>query len=832
VQLRLLPWQNLTGQYDPRCFLVLSGSSCLPGSGTVLRVALHRLSGGLTVNKRHFPCCPEPLRRIALLVLMLTIVLSLGFIQASADHASTTDRVRGLLEDNSENGFVGLYLKEVGNPVPLASFNPNTIFEPASTIKAVVHFHAVRQVQDGAVINGNVVTMATGIPWVADQTKFDMNNVYQPGGADCPNDNTVAMNTDLEQTLQFMMVPSDNATTEGLRAFFGDANIAATMAALNMNNTAFNHPLGCAGPTPNDLTLVDAGRLYEAVATGYLNEAHRNIAYGLMPTDGAVFNSIIDQEAVGLGLSNTAINAFKAQRHSALKAGSYSMGDGREHRSVAGWAELGHKNASCTITTQAYVYGAFINDSDIEPTMSIRTIGVELFREEIRHALETWAACEADLEIVSMSLVNPPAEINVNTPVQLTLNTVVRNNGPAAVVDAVLEVLPGADIDCTISPNVWTFYNQPGLAQGASVSVQTQYTVECNQPSFHSFTFNGYINPANTSVADPDIINNDGFTSVQVGVIAYADLHIADWDFQSLDAAQMADLLIGQDFVFPTTKTVGNNGDTLLGLYHDPVDAQVQRAIFVPEGVRGSVHVGGSEAPATITTQRPGELGLSIGNQPAGTVVALDGPVTITVTYNVSSLAIGLDRVIIEEFDLHCLEPGLHEIEFSSSIAAIDQHVLDPDPSNNVMLVDRTVECITPVQINIRPGNANNQVNLNSNQTIPVAILTTDAGEYGLPVAFDATTINHTTARFGTSETLNAGNGSFPSPDKDFIRDSFEMDDKTKDGDADMVLLVKLPGAGMVASTTEACMTGTYIDGGNAYTFYGCDAVKIQGGGN
>lgn len=137
----------------------------------------------------------------------------------------------------------------------------------------------------------------------------------------------------------------------------------------------------------------------------------------------------------------------------------------------------------------------------------------------------------------------------------------------------------------------------------------------------------------------------------------------------------------------------------------------------------------------------------------------------------------------------------------------------------------------TPVQINIRPGNAGNLLNPASVQTVPVAILTTDAGEYGLPMAFDATSVHHPSVRFATVATLNDGSGSSAHPDRAFLRDSFELDDTTKDGDDDMALLFALPGTGVADQTTEACTVGTYQGGGGeALTFYGCDTVHTTAG--
>jgi len=54
-----------------------------------------------------------------------------------------------------------------------------------------------------------------------------------------------------------------------------------------------------------------------------------------------------------------------------------------------------------------------------------------------------------------------------------------------------------------------------------------------------------------------------------------------------------------------------------------------------------------------------------------------------------------------------------------------------------------------------------------------------------------------------------------------------ELDEKTKDGDLDIKLHFEIPGSGIEASTTEACVAGVYTDGdGTMRQFFGCDFVS------
>ncbi len=764
-------------------------------------------------------------RRYARMAVVVLVASSLAVVMGAtaAQAADPEDRVVDLLDAAAVNGTLGVYLRDIDGAT-IADFNESFVFEPASTIKALIHFHAMRQVQ----VNPGV-TLLTQVPWFAGPANY---NNSPPPGTSCPDNSTLPGSDTLSNGLGQMMGPSDNRWTQAMRDFFGDPNIDATRAGFGMTDTALIHTIGCGNAAianPNQLTLVDAGLMYESVVDGFLDQPTRTAAYNLMTQDNATFNAIVDAEAAGIGLDPASIAAFKAQRQSANKAGSYGLSDG-QYRSVAGWSTVPWKDTvTCEVDVRDYVYGAFIHQADsITMGFSIRATGAELLREDIAAALETWEACEADLEITSTIVVDPPVEIDVNTPTVLTVRVAMRNNGPADTIDAVLDRTATVPADCTVNPTDAST-PVPAMAQGMLVVQEMDFTVECSQPSDHLFSFASEISPAVAAVVEPDLTNNDGLANANIAVIARADLAVTDWDLDELDGFGPFDLLVGNDVPFAAVMTIANFGDTIADLYPDPVDTMVTRSIDVPDGVRASATVTADEGPADITIQRPGDPDVVLNNQPPGTTVEADGPATIIVEFAADALAVDELRPIEETFGLRCLAPGLHDIAFVGTITAIDEHVVDPDETNNALGAMREIECVLPVAINIRPGNKHNFVNPNGNQTLPVAVLTTAEGEYGLPLAFDATTIDHTTARFGTVGTLEANGGSSPSPDKAFVRDTHELDDKTKDGDDDMVMLFGVPATGIEPGTTEACVTGSYLgEGGAVLTFFGCDFVQVK----
>ena len=154
-----------------------------------------------------------------------------------------------------------------------------------------------------------------------------------------------------------------------------------------------------------------------------------------------------------------------------------------------------------------------------------------------------------------------------------------------------------------------------------------------------------------------------------------------------------------------------------------------------------------------------------------------------------NALAFGEQRSVDEEFEIACTDGGPATFTFANDISPERPDDIDPMPANNHASSSFTVECIVPVAINIHPGSFKNPINLKSKGVIPVAVLTTNAGEYGLPLAFDATRIQPLTTRFGPKSVVTAGGGAPESHGRGHIEDAIERsDERTKDGDRDMVL--------------------------------------------
>jgi hypothetical protein len=190
-------------------------------------------------------------------------------------------------------------------------------------------------------------------------------------------------------------------------------------------------------------------------------------------------------------------------------------------------------------------------------------------------------------------------------------------------------------------------------------------------------------------------------------------------------------------------------------------------------------------------------------------------------TATVTALAVGAPQTASQTFTLECAAPGFHTYTFATAIAPANAADSDPNAANNQATFDLTVDCVVPVSINIMPGGSPNAINL-TKDTVPVAVLTTNAGEYGLPLAFDATTIDPLSVRFGPA-------GAQEIHSTGHLEDSRELGGKetVKDGDLDMLLHFKAADAGLQLSDTQACVSGEFVAAdGNLYRFFGCDAIR------
>ncbi len=365
--------------------------------------------------------------------------------------------------------------------------------------------------------------------------------------------------------------------------------------------------------------------------------------------------------------------------------------------------------------------------------------------------------------------------------------------------DAVDPVVAGADLAYTIkvtnggpdpAPNVTmvdalpsglTFQSITPPAGWACDSLAAGGTVRCTTPSMavESATFRVVAHvPADTRpgtvlsntarVFSAAIDRNpaDNAAIETTGVIAQADLAIVS--FEAVNPP--AQILVGEDLDITLRKIITNHGPSA------PMDVLLTRTASAPPDAR-----------VTPAFAQSTEAALGLEEQ----------------------------RTVDEVFTVHCDGYSRHTFRFENQVQPKNFADMDPNPANNHAAIALTVECVIPVKIDIKPG----QINLNAGGVIPVAVLANKAGEFGLPLAFDPSTIDPASVRFGSRDVVWSGTGG-----------AMEVHGEDHGGGSSgqRMFQFRVDETGLKPGETQACLKGTWFDAaGVSHTFFGCDQVLV-----
>jgi hypothetical protein len=119
----------------------------------------------------------------------------------------------------------------------------------------------------------------------------------------------------------------------------------------------------------------------------------------------------------------------------------------------------------------------------------------------------------------------------------------------------------------------------------------------------------------------------------------------------------------------------------------------------------------------------------------------------------------------------------------------------------------RTVTVRNPVNIDVKPGNTKNQINICSSASIRVAILGSET--------FDATAVDETTVKFADAYVRQRGNS----------KPKGQVQDVNRDKIKDFVLRFNVAELKLKSGDTQATLTGQTLSG---IKFSGTDTVKIK----
>lgn len=391
---------------------------------------------------------------------------------------------------------------------------------------------------------------------------------------------------------------------------------------------------------------------------------------------------------------------------------------------------------------------------------------------------------EADLNTtdLAVSVADSPDPVAAGT--QLTYTVTATNNGPNPATSVqVVDTLP-ADVDfvsaspgCTAAGQVVTCNIGELLAHTSEdVTIVVGVPADLVYVNGGPKTITNDVTVAN--VAGPDSNGANNADSETTEVIAVADVRV-----DSVTTTSPLEVIIGQPAPASVDVVVANGGPS------SPVDAVLTGAA-------------GASAGSTVTP------------------TATQAPVT--------ALSVGTPQTVTQGFSLGCTTPGVKTVTFDYTIALANAEDVDPDLTDNTRQASFQIDCVVPIAINIRPHGFPNSINLNTDATL--AALTTAAGEYGLPLAFDASTIDIATVRFGLRTNLfNTGTptGAKEIHNRNHLERSWELDETTRDADRDGLMHFKPADSGLTVTSTEGCLKGRFVVNGQSFTFFGCDSVNV-----
>jgi hypothetical protein len=297
------------------------------------------------------------------------------------------------------------------------------------------------------------------------------------------------------------------------------------------------------------------------------------------------------------------------------------------------------------------------------------------------------------------------------------------------------------------------------------------------------------------------------------------------------DAATMAITDIGLDQQVVEVDLTGAIGDFC---QQHPTDGSCRLADLAVTGVSVTA------APDLALVGRTSTVSIDTGITNRGPA----GPVDATVTHTATPADAGVtvtpttaetehtavldeDQVVSRDHQVTCVAPGLHDVTFTSVVAPSHPADADPEPANDQGTTTVTVDCVVPVTLNVLPEHRAQDAQA-LGVPIPVAILTTRAGEYGNPVAFDATRIDPRSTTFGTPEVVLSGGGARALLGRGIAVDAPEPTTAIRrDGDLDLLILFIPPSAtglldGRRTNFRKGCAFGEFTTGGTTFRFYGC----------
>ena len=127
-----------------------------------------------------------------------------------------------------------------------------------------------------------------------------------------------------------------------------------------------------------------------------------------------------------------------------------------------------------------------------------------------------------DVAKTHIEVLDPPANLDVDTPTDIDVEVTIENLGPAEVVPVLDVLIPVVPPDCDVSPDRRQF--ETLLYRNQPVTRVLTFTVSCSNPSEHVFRFDDELSVTRSDIDDINPNNDEASASATIPVHAYTDI--------------------------------------------------------------------------------------------------------------------------------------------------------------------------------------------------------------------------------------------------------------------------------------------------------------------
>jgi uncharacterized repeat protein (TIGR01451 family) len=178
-------------------------------------------------------------------------------------------------------------------------------------------------------------------------------------------------------------------------------------------------------------------------------------------------------------------------------------------------------------------------------------------RANNRSSFDLGVVASADLAILSVGVLNPPTELLAGESLNLTLQTVVSNNGSSAPMDSAFRAAVTASTNALIEPAEFQI-EELALGLNESRTVENVFTVLCNGGGSQTLSFTSMIQPLREGTSDAETGNNSASVELSFDCLIPVEIDIRpDTEENSInltanDEFQVV-ILSNEEFIFDAT---------------------------------------------------------------------------------------------------------------------------------------------------------------------------------------------------------------------------------------------------------------------------------------